>query len=62
MSQPARRCPICEGPVGDLAQPEVRRLHPFCSERCKLVDLDHWLSGEYRIPGTTVHRPVEPEA
>lgn len=22
---------------------------PFCSERCKLIDLDHWLSERYRI-------------
>ncbi len=25
---------------------------PFCSERCKLVDLGKWLGGEYRIPIT----------
>ena len=24
---------------------------PFCSERCKLADLGHWLSGDYRVPG-----------
>ena len=23
---------------------------PFCSERCQLVDLGRWVSGEYRIP------------
>lgn len=23
---------------------------PFCSERCQLVDLGHWVSGDYRIP------------
>ncbi len=22
---------------------------PFCSERCKLIDLDNWLAGRYRI-------------
>ncbi len=22
---------------------------PFCSRRCKLLDLDNWLSGRYRI-------------
>ena len=22
---------------------------PFCSERCKLIDLDNWLSERYRI-------------
>jgi uncharacterized protein len=24
---------------------------PFCCERCKLADLGHWLSGDYRVPG-----------
>ena len=23
---------------------------PFCSERCKMVDLGRWLSGDYRVP------------
>lgn len=27
---------------------------PFCSPRCKLADLDHWLSGSYRVPGPPV--------
>jgi endogenous inhibitor of DNA gyrase (YacG/DUF329 family) len=29
---------------------------PFCSERCKLLDLGHWLDGTYNVPGG----PVEP--
>jgi endogenous inhibitor of DNA gyrase (YacG/DUF329 family) len=24
---------------------------PFCSERCKLADLGHWLTGQYRVAG-----------
>lgn len=40
------RCPICGGEVGVGSQ-----TRPFCSARCRLVDLDHWLSGDYRIPG-----------
>ncbi len=27
------------------------RAFPFCSDRCKLVDLGKWLGEEYRIPG-----------
>lgn len=27
---------------------------PFCSPRCKLADLDRWLSGSYRVPGPPV--------
>ncbi|MPY86390.1 MAG: DNA gyrase inhibitor YacG [Luteitalea sp.] len=28
------------------------RWRPFCSERCKLLDLSRWLDGSYRIRGT----------
>lgn len=38
-----RRCPVC----GKLAAPFFR---PFCSERCRQVDLGRWLSGDYAIP------------
>ena len=24
---------------------------PFCSPRCKVIDLDRWLTGSYRVPG-----------
>ncbi len=37
-------CPICKKPV-DLANPEV----PFCSARCRTVDLGKWASGDYKI-------------
>ena len=40
-----RRCPIC----GKEAAEETR---PFCSARCKDIDLGRWLSGRYVIPGT----------
>ncbi|MFO0746075.1 MAG: DNA gyrase inhibitor YacG [Myxococcota bacterium] len=43
---PAPRCPICQTP---LVAPMPHR--PFCSARCKLVDLSKWLSEEYRVPG-----------
>ena len=25
-------------------------MYPFCSERCRLIDLGAWASGEYRVP------------
>lgn len=37
-------CPICRKP----ADPEFK---PFCSQRCRQVDLNRWLSESYRIPG-----------
>jgi endogenous inhibitor of DNA gyrase (YacG/DUF329 family) len=42
------RCPICGKPVAP--RPENRAV-PFCSDRCRLVDLAKWLGEEYRIPG-----------
>jgi endogenous inhibitor of DNA gyrase (YacG/DUF329 family) len=45
------RCPICEAELPADLDPKLR---PFCSARCRLVDLDRWLSGDYRIPGPAV--------
>jgi uncharacterized protein len=41
---PAKRCPEC----GKPASPATL---PFCSPRCRDVDLNRWLSGSYVIPG-----------
>jgi uncharacterized protein len=41
------RCPICEQPVS--VRP-ANRAYPFCSDRCRLVDLGRWLGEAYRIP------------
>ena len=38
-------CPIC-------GKPAVAASQPFCSERCRDVDLNRWLSGSYAIPGS----------
>jgi len=40
------KCPICKKDV-KLGDPDF----PFCSERCRLVDLGNWASGKYVIPG-----------
>ncbi|EGL54624.1 uncharacterized protein conserved in bacteria [Methylophaga aminisulfidivorans MP] len=32
---------------------------PFCSERCKLIDLGEWASEGHRIPGPPVHSPLD---
>ncbi len=39
-------CPICQRVVPDGAGSA-----PFCTPRCKLVDLGNWLEGRYVIPG-----------
>lgn len=38
-------CPICGKENDYFADP----LGPFCSGRCKLVDLGKWLGEEYRV-------------
>jgi endogenous inhibitor of DNA gyrase (YacG/DUF329 family) len=39
----AKPCPIC-------GKPAVATSRPFCSERCRDVDLNRWLSNSYAIP------------
>ncbi len=41
------RCPVCKQAV---QKPPENTWFPFCSNRCKLVDLSKWLSEEYRVP------------
>jgi uncharacterized protein len=36
-------CPIC-------GKPAIEASRPFCSERCRDVDLNRWLSNSYAIP------------
>lgn len=45
------KCPVCRTEV-DLTSPLV----PFCSDRCKLIDLGNWSSERY-----VISRPVKPE-
>lgn len=45
---PARTCPVCGRPAAPRA---ANGAFPFCSDRCKLLDLGKWLGEEYRIPG-----------
>jgi endogenous inhibitor of DNA gyrase (YacG/DUF329 family) len=50
---PARvRCPTCQRET-DWKGP----YRPFCSERCRLIDLGAWLSEQRSIPGDTSEPP-----
>jgi len=42
---PCVKCPTCKRPVGLGTE-----WFPFCSERCRLMDLGRWADEEYRIP------------
>ncbi len=41
------KCPVCKKEVKWDDNP----FRPFCSERCRLIDLGKWASDEYRIAG-----------
>ena len=34
---------------------------PFCSDRCRTIDLGNWISGTYRIPGDRTERDPDEE-
>lgn len=45
------RCPICRKPSAERRADESgKSLYPFCSERCRLIDLGRWLDGVYQVP------------
>jgi len=44
---PSVPCPICGNPATFSPKNPFR---PFCSERCKLIDLGEWAKEGYRIP------------
>jgi hypothetical protein len=54
MSEPPpedrRRCAVC-------GKPQEARFKPFCSRRCRDVDLGRWLKGGYAIPAQDEPEP-----
>jgi uncharacterized protein len=42
------KCPICHRETERENNPH----RPFCSDRCKLIDLGAWAEEKYRIPGS----------
>ncbi len=46
------KCPTCGR---EVEWSEASRFRPFCSERCKLIDLGAWAAEKYAIAG----RPAE---
>lgn len=43
---PDVRCPVC----GQVFDPSHSKALPFCSPRCKTVDLGRWLDERYTLP------------
>lgn len=46
MVKPTPKCPICNK---DVAPRDENRGYPFCSQRCRQVDLGKWIGEEYRV-------------
>jgi uncharacterized protein len=40
-------CPICKKP----SLRDGNAAWPFCSDRCRMIDLGKWLDEDYRVPG-----------
>jgi uncharacterized protein len=54
-AKPVRPCPVC----GKAA---VAKYRPFCSERCRMVDLGRWFSGSYSVPTDEKPADTAPDA
>ena len=52
------RCPICKRHTVYEGNP----YRPFCSERCKLIDLANWFSGRYRVSSESGSRKESAES
>lgn len=54
------RCPICKAPTDSEKDAEF----PFCSERCRLLDLGNWATEKYKVaaPLMDESEPEEPPA
>ncbi|UCD84363.1 MAG: DNA gyrase inhibitor YacG [Deltaproteobacteria bacterium] len=52
------KCPVCNKLIPWKRNP----YRPFCSERCRLIDLGAWASEEYRIPGENMRDEKKPES
>lgn len=47
-------CPHC---AKEIVWDTANKFRPFCSERCKLIDLGKWANEEYRV-----EQKAEPES
>lgn len=52
------KCPACGGPSRYASDNPWR---PFCSERCRRIDLGAWASERYRVPGRPGTGDLPPE-
>jgi uncharacterized protein len=48
-------CPVCGRPV----DPQATQAMPFCSLRCRQIDLARWLDERYGLPYESLDEPPE---
>jgi endogenous inhibitor of DNA gyrase (YacG/DUF329 family) len=53
------KCPTCKRSV---EWTEGSTYRPFCSNRCRLIDLGAWFSEEHAIPGDPVTDGEDPQS
>ncbi|MBN2181547.1 MAG: DNA gyrase inhibitor YacG [Sedimentisphaerales bacterium] len=55
------RCPICNKTFqfSEQRQPDTANFFPFCSERCKLIDLGLWLDCDYKVISNITSEEIE---
>ncbi|MEK6798318.1 MAG: DNA gyrase inhibitor YacG [Planctomycetota bacterium] len=60
---PSYECPTCRKVV-KVERKEDARFRPFCSDRCKMIDLGRWLDGTYAVsePMRLDDLPVEEDS
>jgi endogenous inhibitor of DNA gyrase (YacG/DUF329 family) len=52
------RCPVCDQPF----DPQKSPAKPFCSQRCKQIDLGRWLGERYGVPYERPYDSEQPES
>ena len=52
------RCPICDRVMQGQSVAEWPQF-PFCSPRCRTIDLGRWLGGQYGIPSEETDAPPD---
>ncbi len=51
------KCPVCGRPMKGTSSADWPQF-PFCSPRCKTIDLGRWLGESYRIPAEEPEEPA----
>jgi uncharacterized protein len=54
------RCPICSKAY-EIASLAALPSFPFCTDRCRMIDLGRWIDGKYAIPGSAKDQKQQEE-